>query len=288
VTPAALPAGALLAGTLVGLGIFLLIWQLLPATPAAGPALRRLHPEGVGARQRPPAWWRRAVGRWWQPPTRQLALLRRSRQQYAVSLIASALVGASVPAAGAAIVTTAGLPVPLPVPAAGALLCAALAAWVAHRDVLFRAARSRYEFRCAVCSYLDLVTLELAAGNGPVAALERAAAGVEGWVFTRLRETLTRAQLRLHEPWDELKDLAARIDVPELGDVGDIVHAAGADGAVVVETLRARADSLRDQIRVEALARAKATTSKLDIPGAALLLVLAVFMIYPLLVRIGH
>jgi tight adherence protein C len=278
---------ALVAGGLVGFGVFLLVWQLLPATPAAGPALRRLHPAGVGVRQRRPAWWRQTLRGLWRPPIQQLTLLQRTRQQYAASLIASALVGAAAPTAGAAIVMVAGLAVPIVIPAGASLLCAGLAGWVAHRDVIIKAARSRYEFRRAVCSYLDLVSLELAAGNGPVAALERAATGVEGWVFAQLRETLTRAQLRLHEPWDELKDLAARIDVPELGDVGDIVHAAGTDGAVVVETLRARADSLRDQIRVEALARAKATTSKLDIPGAALLLVLAIFMIYPLLVRIG-
>jgi tight adherence protein C len=281
-------SAALVAGALLGLGAFLLVWQLLPATPAPGPALRRLHPAGIGVPQRRPAWWRQATRGLWRPPRPQLALLQRSPQQYAVSLIASTLVGAAAPVAGAALVTMAGLTIPIAIPAGTSLLCAGLAAWMAHRDVLVKAARSRHEFRRAVCSYLDLVSLELAAGNGPVAALERAAAGVEGWVFGQLRETLTRAQLRLHEPWDELRTLSARIDVPELGDVGDIVHAAGTDGAVVVETLRARADSLRDQIRVEALARAKAITSKLDIPGAALLLVLAVFMIYPLLVRIGQ
>jgi Flp pilus assembly protein TadB len=279
---------ALVAGGLLGSGVFLLVWRLLPAIPAAGPALRRLHPAGVGARQRPPVWWRHLAGGLWRPPTRQLELLRRSRQQYATSLVASALAGAVVPPAATAMVAAAGLAVPILLPVGATAACAGFAAWVAHRDVIVRAARARYEFRRAVCSYLDLVSLELAAGNGPVASLERAASGVEGWVFARLRETLTRAQLRLHEPWDDLRDLAARIDVPELGDVGDIVHTAGTDGAVVVETLRARADSLRDQIRVEALARAKATTSKLDIPGAVLLLILAVFMIYPLLSRIGQ
>lgn len=35
------------AGALLGLGIFLLIWQLMPATPVAGRALRRLHPDGM-------------------------------------------------------------------------------------------------------------------------------------------------------------------------------------------------------------------------------------------------
>jgi Flp pilus assembly protein TadB len=269
------------AGGLVGLGVFLLVWRALPATPVASRALRRLHPAG------PPGT---PAVRWhglWRPPLRELTLLGRTPRQYAVSVGASALIGLAVPATLASLVPVLGLPVPFVAPVAASLGLAAAAAWVAHRDVIVRAARARYEFRRAACSYLDLVSLELAAGHGPVAALERAASGIDGWVFERLRETLLRAQLRLHQPWDELRALAAAIDVPELGDVGDIVHAAGTDGAVVHETLLARADSLRDQIRVEALARAKATTTKLDIPGAALLLVLAVFVIYPLLTRVG-
>jgi hypothetical protein len=56
---------------------------------------------------------------------------------------------------------------------------------------------------------------------------------------------------------------------------------------VVHQTLLARAGSLRDQIRVEAIARAKAVTTKLDIPGAVLLLLVAGFAIYPLLARLG-
>jgi hypothetical protein len=73
--------------------------------------------------------------------------------------------------------------------------------------------------------------------------------------------------------------------VAELGDVADIVQAAGADGAVVHDTLLARAESLREQIRVEALARAKSVTAQLDIPGAVLLLIVAAFGMYPLLAR---
>ena len=270
------------AGVLVGLGIFILVWQALPATPAARPALRRLHPQVASPPSRTPGW-----ARLLRPPHRELALLGRSTGQYAVSLGASALIGLAAPATLAAALPMAGLRFPVMVPVVVSLGCAALAAFVAHHDVLARARRARYEFRRAACLYLDLVNLELAAGHGPVAALERAASGVDGWVFERLREALLRAQLQLHQPWDELRRLSEEIDVPELGDVGDIVHAAGADGAVVSETLLARADSLRDQIRVEALAQAKATTSKLDIPGAALLLVLAIFIIYPLLVRVG-
>lgn len=281
--PAAIGVGGLL-----GLGIFLLVWRALPATPSAGRALQRLHPGGLdpaltsASAPAGPAGWQRL----WRPPHRELALLGRTAQQYAVSIGTSALIGLVTPAVLATVIPLFGLRIPFVIPVVVSLACAGLAALAAHHDVLSKARDARYEFRRAACSYLDLVSLELAAGHGPVAALERAASSVDGWVFERLRETLLRAQLQLHQPWDELRELATAIDVPELGDVGDIVHAAGADGAIVHDTLLSRADSLRDQIRVEALARAKATTSKLDIPGAALLLVLAIFIIYPLLSRV--
>jgi Flp pilus assembly protein TadB len=284
VIPAALGAGGLF-----GIGLFLLVWRLLPASPVAGPALRRLHldaldPTALGGIVPLTPWWQRL----WRPPTRELTLLGRTTGQYWTSVGLSALLGFAAPAVLSALLLAAGLPVPVVIPAGLTLGLAALAGFIAHYDVVAKAARARYEFRRAVCSYLDLVSLELAAGHGPVAALERACTGIDGWVFERLRETLLRAQLQLHQPWDELRELARTIDVPELGDVGDIVQAAGADGAVVHETLLARAESLRDQIRVEAMARAKAVTTKLDVPGAALLLVLAVFIIYPLMARIGQ
>jgi Flp pilus assembly protein TadB len=271
--------------------VFWLLRPLVATTPAARPALRRLHPDGVG----PPAvrptparrWGRRVVGRLWRAPGRELAILRRTTGQYLTSLGTAGLVGFAGVAGCAALLSAAGLRAPVVIPTGAAVAAAALAAWAAHHDLLRRAGRARYEFRRAVCSYLDLVALELAAGHGPVAALERACTGIDGWVFERLRETLLRAQLQLHQPWDQLRRLAAEIDVPELGDVGDIVQAAGSDGAVVHQTLLARAGSLRDQVRVEAIARAKAVTTKLDIPGAVLLLLVAGFAIYPLLARLG-
>lgn len=274
------------AGGLVGFGGWWLLWQLLPATPALRPAIARLHPAGVAPGvPAAPAWWLRHLRKAWRPPTRELTLLGTGPRQYAISLSASAAVGVAAPTAAAAIIAAAGIGVPPLLPAGVAILLGLLAAVAAHHHTLSRAHRARHEFRRAVCTYLDLVALELAAGWGPVAGLERACAGIDGWVFERLRHTLLQAQLQLHQPWDELRQLARRIDVPELGDVGDIVQAAGADGAVVQETLLSRADSLRDQIRTQALARAKATTTKLDIPGAALLIVLAVFVMYPLLTR---
>jgi hypothetical protein len=105
-------------------------------------------------------------------------------------------------------------------------------------------------------------------------------------VFERIRTALRLAQLQMHSPWDELRELSDEIGVPELGDVGAIMQSSGTEGAQVHETLRTRADSLRDQIRTDNLSRAEAVTGRLDVPGALLVFVLMGFVLYPFLTRV--
>jgi Flp pilus assembly protein TadB len=281
---------AVCGGAAVGLGVFLALREALPATPALGPALRRLHqPAGTGRAATSGGSgpeWIGGFARWLRPPHRQLALLGRTPEQYALSLLLSALIGLATPTVVGAILFLGGISVPVAVPLLGSLGMAAAAAGVAHRNVLTRADAARDEFRQAVCTYLDLVALQLSAAHGPVQALERAAAVCDGWVFDRIREALRIAQMQMHSPWDELRDLADKIGIPELGDVGAIMRASGSEGAQVHETLRSRADSLRDQIRTDNLARAEAVTSRLDIPGSLLVFVLLGFAVYPFLARL--
>ncbi len=283
-------AGAVVSGATAGFGLFLLVREALPATPALAPALSRLHqPPGAAGRVngRPAGpQWLGGFARWLRPPTRDLALLDRSPEQYALSVLVSALVGLVLPATTSALVTAAGVELPVVVPVVAGLGLAVVAAVVAHRDVLAKADRARREFSRAVCTYLDLVALQLSAAHGPVQALEQAATVCDGWIFERIRESLRIAQLQMHSPWDELRDLAAEIGVPELGDVGAIMQSSGSEGAQVHETLRQRADSLRDQIRTDNLARAEAVTGRLDIPGSLLVFILVGFVLYPFMMRI--
>ncbi|MFC0005454.1 type II secretion system F family protein [Micromonospora siamensis] len=280
---------AVVGGAVVGLGLFLLVREAVPAAPALGPALRRLHqppgvaPAGPAGRR---LEWLGGLSRWLRPPHRQLALIDRTPEQYTFSLLLSALIGLVSPTLIAAGLFLMGVGVPVAVPVLGSLAMAVLAAVLAHRAVLTRADAARDEFRQAVCTYLDLVALQLSAAHGPVQALERAATVCDGWVFDRIRESLRIAQMQMHSPWDELRDLADRIGIPELGDVGAIMRSSGSEGAQVHETLRSRADALRDQIRTDNLARAEGVTSRLDIPGALLVFVLLGFAVYPFVARL--
>ncbi|MFG1881088.1 type II secretion system F family protein [Micromonospora sp. NPDC049102] len=281
---------AVSGGAAIGLGVFLVIRELVPATPALGPALRRLHqPPGTGRVAAPASRrldWLTGLSRWLRPPHRQLALIGQTSEQYALSVLLSALIGLAAPALLVMALFVLGISLPLAVPVLGSLGLALIAGLLAHQSVLTKANAARDEFRQAVCTYLDLVALQLSAAHGPVQSLERAAAVCDGWVFDRLQEALRIAQMQMHAPWDELRDLADKIGIPELGDVGAIMRSSGSEGAQVHETLRSRADSLRDQIRTDGLARAEGVTSKLDIPGALLVFVLLGFVVYPFVVRI--
>ncbi|MGC5017311.1 type II secretion system F family protein [Micromonospora sp. DT47] len=279
-------AVAVLGGAAVGLGLFLAVREALPAAPALGPALRRLHqPPGTVAAARGPDWLG-GFSRWLRPPHRQLALIDQTPEQYALSVLLSALVGLATPTVLAAVLFLAGAPLPVAVPVLGSVGMALVCALLAHRAVLGRADAAREEFRQAICTYLDLVALQLSAAHGPVQSLERAAAVCDGWVFDRIRESLRIAQMQMHSPWDELQELADRIGIAELGDVGAIMRSSGSEGAKVHETLRSRADSLRDQIRTDNLSRAEGVTSRLDIPGSLLVFVLLAFVLYPFVARL--
>lgn len=271
---------AVLGGAVLGGGLAMLGVALMPATPALGPALDRLYP----TTRRPTE---RSFIRWLssrvQVPRQDLAILGRTSEGYIVTLIVYGLVALALPATLGLICAILGLPVPPYVPAGLAVLAAIAGVWLAHRDVVDRAQVARAEFVRGLCTYLDLAATQVRSGHGPMESLDRAVGICQGWVFDHIRSALTRAQLQLTPPWDQLKRVSLELNVVELGDLADIMRSAGTEGAQVYQTLRARADSLRDHIRTMELEHAEVRTNKLDIPSAALILVLLALMGYPFL-----
>jgi hypothetical protein len=269
-------------GGLAGTGVVSIVAGLLPGTPALGGALRRLHPE---LRPTTPAGPVRRAWRRFPVPTGSLALLGYTTARYQATLLLAGFAGLALPLVAGVMAAASGRHLPGPVMAAGtglSLASAAGFALVAHYEVRFRAGRIRREVRATVAVYLSLVAMERGAGHGTVESLERAAELGDGLVIRRIRQALVRARAHHRPPWDELTALGDDLGVPELGDVGRIMRGAGLSGAHVNRTLLERAESLRDQIRADALARAEATTGRLEIPGAVLLFILAAFVLYPM------
>ncbi len=296
---------ALLAGALAGLGLMLIVRELLPSHPELGSALARLDVVTVRAHrdwaaadayrqrrsqieQRLAAWLLRRLTTTLglRIPRRELDLVGDTAEAFVLRKVGMGLLGLLTPPVLALAMGLAGLWLPFLMPVGGSLVFAGLLFYAPDLDLRRKAADARGEFRRAVCSYIDLVGLERLADAGSVEALERAAEIGQGWVFTRIRESLLHAQLSGDPPWRGLTTLADELGVPELGDVADIVSLSGEDGAAVYDTLRARASSLRTAILSQHAARANQDSEKMVVPVALLGLVFLALLTFPAFARI--
>ncbi|WP_144126409.1 type II secretion system F family protein [Catellatospora sichuanensis] len=275
-------------GAIAGLGVYLLVMLFVPATPALGPALRRLHP-GVDPHYAALADLPVVDGDWLSKlrlPMADLAILDKTPERHVTSVVVSGLLGLALPVVVTVVLVATGRSLPVVVPVALTLVLALGMGALAHYDMLAKAKSARAEFVRALCTYATLTAHQVRSGHGAVEAMERSARICDGWPYVRLRTALLSAQLQMRAPWDELKGLASTIGVVELTSFADIMRSAGNDGAQVYQTLRAQAASLRDQIRVRALETAKTRTSKLDIPSTMMIMILLILVGYPLMVSL--
>lgn len=219
-------------------------------------------------------------------PRQELDLLGRTPAQHTGRKLSFALVGLLMPALSAAAVALAGTALPFTVPALAGVGLAALFFFLPDIQAREEAAKARREFRAAIASYLELVCLERAADAGPSEALRKAADIGQGWVFSRLRDALTRADLAGIPPWDGLKQLSEELGVPELGAPADIMALAGEQGAAVYSTLQAQARSLRGALLTDAQAQANGVSERMIVPVTALVIIMSIYTAYPAITRI--
>lgn len=275
-------------GAIAGYGVYLALAMFRSPAPALGPALRRLHslpaaaPATAAGNPAPPAI---TLG-WIELPQQDLHILNRSAQSHILTVVLAGLAAMLVPGMLAVAVVILRLPVPPAIPVAATIAFALGAAYLTHREMRGRARAARREFVRALCTYVTLTAHQVRSGHGAVEAMERAAGICQGWPYARLRSALLTAQLQMSAPWDELNAVADATGVVELAGFADIMRSAGTDGAQVYQTLRAQAESLRDQIRANGLETAKQRSSKLDIPSTMLIMILLVLLIYPIMVNL--
>lgn len=290
---------ALLAGGLVGLGLALLVWRLVPAQPDLAAAIDNLAPErsitrptitpdASSAQERIGLWVMRhlPVASWGRTPTRELAILRIPTHRYYGEKAAYALLGLAFPAVLTAVTTLLGLSLPIVIPLLGSLVLAAGLSFLPDYNVRSDAAAARVEFSRALGAYVDLVALERNAGSGPRQAMEVAAGVGDSWVFTRLAEELARSRWSGVAPWDSLTALADELGLPELAEVSDIMRLSGEEGAAVYATLRARSASMRAAMMNAELAKANAAGERMSMPVSALALIFLVILATPALLRV--
>lgn len=289
---------ALLVGAGVGLGLVIVLSALVPARPSLAAAAARLH-------QPSPAWERRtgpaaAPARWTSRLGRRLGLgdrfgpsvycdlrvVGRAVDDHVAVSVATAVGGAALVPAMAALMWIGGVGVPLAVPAAASLLGAVAAACVPTLSLRSIAAERRRSFRHALSSFLDLVAVTLASGAGVESALARSAGCSAGWAFTEIGQALVAGRLRGETPWAALDRLGTELGIPELRELAASVALAGEDGARVRASVAARARSLRTRGLTDTEADAQAATERMSLPIVLLMTGFMIFVIYPALSRI--
>jgi Flp pilus assembly protein TadB len=273
------------AGALAGLGCWLVVSELIPAGPSLRAAIDRLD-AGGGAQDAvslPVRLGRRlaAAAPWLPLPAKDLRLLGQDPADWLARKVTLGFAGLALVPVLSALLALSGRSLPWTIPAGGTLILGAAMFFAPDLVTWANARQKRADFRHALTSYLDLVALERGAGAAPTEALEAAAEVGHGWAFERIRAALSRARKASAPPWDGLADLADEIGITELTDLAEIAGVAGQEGARILDTLSARAESMRAEALAATKAEAGARSTTMVLPIALLAGGFLVLLIFP-------
>ncbi|MEU9830304.1 type II secretion system protein [Streptosporangium sp. NPDC048047] len=298
-----------LAGGVLGLGLFLLVRALFPARPGLVSRLLALDAarEGTDAPRarlvlpdEEVSAFRRSLGerlarfyaaRGWEARSARadLALLGRSFEGF---LATKALLAASGLLAFPLLVgwlVLMGWGVSLTVPLWAALAVAGVFFVLPDLQTKRDAARMRRDFRHVVGAFLDLVAMNLAGGRGVPEALMMAVsvgspnADDDGanWAMSRIREALGNARIVGITPWQALGQLGDEINVDELRDLSAALGLVADDGAKVRSSLTARAATLRRRELAEVEGQAGERSQSMLVAQLLLCAGFVIFLSYP-------
>jgi Flp pilus assembly protein TadB len=153
-------------------------------------------------------------------------------------------------------------------------------------DLMNRARTRRRHARVVIGSFVDLVVLSLAGGMGVESALLTGAQVSPDWASQRITRSLLTARESGQSSWAALSRLGEEIGVPELVELAATLQLAGTEGSRIRQSLSARAAALRRHEQADAEAASNATTERLFLPGALLLIGFLLFVGYPAFSRI--
>ena len=273
------------AGGLSGLGCWLFVSELVPAGPSLRAAIDRLDSGGSSDNRFVPSarLGQRldAVAQWVHVPRQDLRLLGQDPADWLARKLSLGFAGlAGIPVLSAMLALS-GVSLRWTIPAGAAIALAAGLFFVPDVATRMSARARRADFRYALTSYIDLVALERGAGAAPTEALEAAAGVGRGWAFERISGALSQARKASAPPWDGLASLAQEIGISELADLAEIASVAGQDGARILDTLGARAESMRAEALAAAKSDAGARSTTMVLPIALLAGGFLVLLIFP-------
>ncbi|GAA1503354.1 type II secretion system F family protein [Sphaerisporangium rubeum] len=295
----------LLAGGVLGLGLFLLLRALFPPRPGLVARLVALDSarDGDDAQRfqlitadEEVSAFRRGLGvrlarfyasRGWELRSTRadLALLGKSFEGYLATKVLLAVSGLLAFPVLAGWLALMGWGVSLQVPLWAALLVALVFFFLPDVQIRRDAAVRRRDFRHAVGAFLDLVAMNLAGGRGvPEALLMAVSVGDGGsgnWAMARIREALANARIVGITPWQALGRLGDEINVDELRDLSAALGLVADDGAKVRASLTARAATMRRRELAEVEGQAGERSQSMLVAQLLLCAGFVIFLSFP-------
>ena len=281
---------AALIGALAGGGVLLVVRGLTGTTAPLATVVAELHRPRTPmptSSSRVDVALQRIAGPISESRAADLAVCERDAAKFVQDRLVWALLGAApglalIGMAAAGALQTFSMLVLLPTTVIGAV-----AGWLwSVVDLRSDAAKARREFRHALASYLDLVTILIAGGAGVETALYDAAAIGRGPAFRHVRTALSAAQARREAPWMSLGALGRRLGVRELLELDASMHLAG-DGARVRDSLVAKAESMRTKDLAQLESDAEVRSETMVLPVAMMFAGFLLLIGYPALAALS-
>ena len=283
---------AVLAGALLGFGLWAVAGAMIPTAPRLADALDLLDGRLAPAPERTGTGIER-LGGWarWRlrrpvtaDTTRRLRMAGRSVDRHFAHKVLTALAGLLLPPVlglGLVLSGWAGIEVP----AVAGLVLGSIGFFLP--DLLLR--RSERELNAdateALLTFFDLVTLERLANQSGSQSLRSAAAVSDVTVFATIRDALERARLEQRAPYAELHRLGIELELPALVDAADVMSLDEA-GAALSDTLRARVRELRDAHLTQAKIAAASVSERMALFMVIPSLVFGLFFLVPPILRL--
>lgn len=146
--------------------------------------------------------------------------------------------------------------------------------------------KRRREFRRTVGIFLDLVAMNLAGGRGLPEALLAASSVSDHWSVVRIRQTLANARLFGTTPWEALGQLGKDIGLDELESLSGALLLAADDGAKIRASLSARATTMRRKELSEAEGDEGERSQSMLVAQMLLVIAFLVYLAYPALMAL--
>ncbi|MEV4184869.1 type II secretion system protein [Streptosporangium canum] len=299
----------LLVGSVLGLGLFLLIRALFPARPGLVTRLLALDAAREGTTvprmqlvlpDEEVSAFRRGLGirlarfyaaRGWEARSAKadLALLGKSFEGFLATKMLLAVSGLLAFPLLLGWLAVMGWGVSPTIPLWAALAAAGVFFILPDLQIKRDAARMRRDFRHVVGAFLDLVAMNLAGGRGvPEALMMAVSVGSPGaddeganWAMNRIREALGNARIVGITPWQALGQLGDEINVDELRDLSAALGLVADDGAKVRASLTARAATLRRRELAEVEGQAGERSQSMLVAQLLLCAGFVIFLSFP-------